>query len=300
MAATQRRRQNRAPRMGAQPIKITRTRPEGGMDEIPARLVDCSETGIGVETGIPLAVGSSVRVASSEGVHGRIGAHKANVRWCEPVRGGAFQSGLQFEDGVEDESKKTKEAPSETGSNPADHYEVLQLSPKADPDTIHRVFRVLAQRYHPDNRESGNEETFKQVMAAYEVLSSPERRAAFDAKRLACNRIRWRIFDQPQAAIGVEAEKSKRQGVLSLLYAKRMNEPQQPLMGLHEFEELLSCPREHLEFTLWYLKESGLISRSDNGRYGITVKGIDHTEQTGLWRPSSAKMLPAAEPITAR
>ncbi|MGA2181987.1 MAG: DnaJ domain-containing protein [Bryobacteraceae bacterium] len=300
MASSERRRQTRATRKVTQPLKVTLARPEGGMDEIPARLVDSSESGLGIEIGVPLTVGSSVRVASSEGVNGRIGAHKAHVRWCEPGRHGTFQSGLQFDDAVEQEPEKEKAALPEPDANPPDYYEILQLSPKADPDTIRRVFRVLAQRYHPDNRESGNEETFKQVMAAYEVLNDPERRAAFDAKRLDSNRIRWRIFNQPQAAVGAEAEKSKRQGVLSLLYAKRLGEPQQPLMGLQEFEELLGCPREHLEFTLWYLKESGLISRFDNGRYGITVQGVNHAEQSGLWRPSTAKMLPSAEPVMAR
>ena len=42
-------------------------------------------------------------------------------------------------------------------NNGADYYEVLQVSPNADLDTIHRVYRLLAQRFHPDNRESGNE-----------------------------------------------------------------------------------------------------------------------------------------------
>jgi DnaJ domain/PilZ domain len=300
MASSERRRQNRASRKAAQPLKITVSRPQGGMDEIPGRLVDSSEGGIGVETGVPLAVGSTVRVTSPEGIHGRIGAHKAQVRWCEPGRGGSFQSGLQFDDAVETESRKEKEAPPEADANPPDFYDTLQLSPKADLDTIHRVFRVLAQRYHPDNLETGDEETFKQVMAAYEVLSDPQRRASFDAKRIDTNRVRWRIFDQPQAAVGVEAEKRKRQGVLSLLYAKRLGEPHQPFMNLHEFEELLGCPREHLEFTLWYLKETGLISRLDNGKYGITAKGVDQNEQSGGWRPSEAKMLPAAEPAMAR
>jgi curved DNA-binding protein CbpA len=32
----------------------------------------------------------------------------------------------------------------------ADHYETLQVSPRADRDTIERVFRLLAKRYHPD------------------------------------------------------------------------------------------------------------------------------------------------------
>jgi len=300
MASPERRRRNRAVRHAAQPLKITLTRPDGGVDEIPARLVDSSENGIGIETSVPLAVGSSVRVASPEGIEGRIGAHKAYVRRSDRVRGGAFQSGLEFDDFIQQEPKQEKEAPPEKDPNPPDCYEILQLSPKADPDTIHRVFRALAQRYHPDNRESGNEESFKQVLAAYEVLSDPERRAAFDARRIQTNKIRWRIFNQPEAAVGVEAEKRKRQGILSLLYAKRLAEPGQPFMGPPEFEELLGCPREHLEFTLWYLKDSGLVSRQDNGRYGITVKGVDHAEQSGLWRPSGVKMLPSPEPVTER
>jgi len=299
MAAVERRRQNRRRGRTEQALRIT-VADANGATEIAAHLMDTSESGIGVETANPLAVGSSVRVYSPDGINGRIGAHKAHVRWCERGSNGSFQSGLQFDDDTTEESKnghagKTK-APEET----PDFYEVLQLSPKADPETIHRVFRALAQRYHPDNRESGNEETFKQVMAAYEVLSDPERRASFDAGRLNSNRTRWRIFDQPQSAVGVEAERRKRQGVLSLLYTKRINEPHQPLMSLHEFEDLLGCPREHLEFTLWYLKDSGLVARTDNGRYSITVKGVDHAEQSGIWRPSEAKMLPPAEPVDAR
>ena len=39
---------------------------------------------------------------------------------------------------------------------PLDYYDVLQVSPSAEPDTIHRVYRLLAQRFHPDNKETGN------------------------------------------------------------------------------------------------------------------------------------------------
>ncbi len=42
-----------------------------------------------------------------------------------------------------------------------DHYDTLQVSNKADPDTIHRVFRILAQRYHPDNLHTGSAEMFR-------------------------------------------------------------------------------------------------------------------------------------------
>ena len=44
-----------------------------------------------------------------------------------------------------------------------DHYELLQVSRHADTDTIHRVYHVLAQRYHPDNAATGNAERFRQA-----------------------------------------------------------------------------------------------------------------------------------------
>ena len=37
-----------------------------------------------------------------------------------------------------------------------DYYEVLQLSQTANADTVERVYRLLAKRYHPDNRETGD------------------------------------------------------------------------------------------------------------------------------------------------
>ena len=61
-----------------------------------------------------------------------------------------------------------------------DYYEVLQVSATAEPDTIHRVYRLLAQRFHPDNQESGSPDRFHQIHEAYTVLSDPERRAKYD------------------------------------------------------------------------------------------------------------------------
>ncbi|MGI9042989.1 MAG: DnaJ domain-containing protein, partial [Gemmatimonadaceae bacterium] len=48
----------------------------------------------------------------------------------------------------------------------ADYYEILQVSPRADRETVERVFRHLANRYHPDNKDSGNTEMFTQLTEA--------------------------------------------------------------------------------------------------------------------------------------
>ncbi len=64
-----------------------------------------------------------------------------------------------------------------------DFYEFLQISPSAELETIHRVYRFLAARLHPDNQETGDAQGFFLLTKAYEVLSDPIQRAAYDASR---------------------------------------------------------------------------------------------------------------------
>src|SRR5580658_10216590 len=123
-----------------------------------------------------------------------------------------------------------------------DYYEALQISPNADSDTVHRVYRILAQRFHPDNQETGNPENFKTLTEAYHALADPEKRAAYDVQHREARRLTWRIFDQSTAPMGVDGERRKRDGVLTLLYRKRVTTPDQPFLMLKELEELLGVP----------------------------------------------------------
>ena len=160
-----------------------------------------------------------------------------------------------------------------------DYYEVLQISPNAHPETIHRVYRLLAQHYHPDNKDTGDVDTFTLVLEAYRALEDPERRAAYDIEHKLVSGLKWKIFNQTSAVQGIEGEKRKRIGILSLLCTKRINEPDKPSLTLFELEDLLGCPREHLELSLWYLRESGRILRGDSGRYTLTAKGFETLEE---------------------
>jgi len=162
----------------------------------------------------------------------------------------------------------------------SDYYEILQLSPNADPEMIHRVYRLLAQRYHPDNADTGDPEAFRQLLEAYQVLSDPEKRAAYDIDYANARRLWWKIFDQPSATQGMEAEKRKRAGILAALYTKKRTDLDAPWMSMREIEDLLGCPREHLQFSVWYLRDNQLIVRGDNGRFEITVKGVDEAEKS--------------------
>ena len=179
-----------------------------------------------------------------------------------------------------------------------DLYEVLQISPSADLETIQRVYRLLALRYHPDNRETGNSKEFELVLKSYRILSDPETRASYDSEYYQRQKLRWKIFDQGGALTARETEQRQRDGVLPLLYAKRLQETHKPGMNLREMENLLACAREHLEFSMWYLREKGLIQAGDNGLFWITALGVDKCNESDVSQPMEDRLLTAAEELT--
>ena len=60
------------------------------------------------------------------------------------------------------------------------HYAVLGISENADPGTIHSAYRARARQYHPDTGEGSSPGKFREVAEAYETLSDPVRRRAYD------------------------------------------------------------------------------------------------------------------------
>lgn len=62
-----------------------------------------------------------------------------------------------------------------------DYYEVLGLSKGASDDEIKKAYRKLSKKYHPDiNKDADAETKFKELTEAYEVLSDPQKKAAYD------------------------------------------------------------------------------------------------------------------------
>ena len=167
------------------------------------------------------------------------------------------------------------------GSNgDVDYYEVLQVSDAAEPETINRVYRIFAQRYHPDNQDTGNETRFREITEAYQILSNPEKRAQYDATNEKRRRDRWRVVSEGATSENnFELEQAVRLTVLEALYTQRRIEPGNPGIYLRELERMVGRPREHLEFTIWFLNQKKLIS-SDDSRMYLTADGAEYLEES--------------------
>lgn len=61
-----------------------------------------------------------------------------------------------------------------------DLYKILGVSKDADEAEIRKAYRRKAQQLHPD-RDGGNHDAFQRLQLAYDVLTSPERKARYDA-----------------------------------------------------------------------------------------------------------------------
>lgn len=174
-----------------------------------------------------------------------------------------------------------------------DYYEVLQVSPNAQGETIHRVYRHLAQRLHPDNLDTGNQAEFHLLQEAYQVLSDPERRAQYDVRYERLRQDRWRLV-----ATGADSENDFafeqrfRLTVLELLYTRRRIQPDEPMLFPADVETMTGRPREHLDFTLWFLVQKRYIQKDDMSRLLITADGVEYLEQN--YKTNLQKRLPDA------
>jgi curved DNA-binding protein len=160
-----------------------------------------------------------------------------------------------------------------------DYYEDLQISSNADQETIERVYRLLAKRYHPDNSITGNNEKFNIITTAYKVLSDSDKRAAFDGKNEGVRNQKLKTLSKVSSSEGIEDDQQIRHEILSILYMDRRKNPSDSGVGSWSLEKLLGWPEKILEFHLWYLKEKIWIQRVDNGGYAITANGVEIVEE---------------------
>ena len=306
------RREDKRSKEQAKPLQLQFTDATGALHGFDIQVFDAGGGGLGVVSPIDLSIGMEVLLTGDWS--GGVLNQKAAVKWCRPTQSSRFRAGLAIMGGPKEspaelKAKAQAQAKQESAQDQQipeqpdweaieDFYELLQLHPKADPDTIHRVYRLMAQRYHPDNKETGHTERFRVITEAYQTLSNPEKRASYDLKTESQRQRRWKIFDQGSAANGVGDEKRKRDGILGVLYTKRLKDPEYPTMSIQDLEDLLGVAREQLEFSVWYLKEQGQIVRTDSGKYSITIKGVDAAEaaqSAWLTATNNARMIQAPQ-----
>ena len=176
-----------------------------------------------------------------------------------------------------------------------DYYELLQISPNAEEETIHRVYKMLASRYHPDNPETGDVEMFLLLKRAVAELTDPQTRSRYDTSLRTQQTQPIKLFSLREFAKGIDGESNRRMGVLCLLYNRRRTTGEDPGYSILDLENMMACPREHLMFALWYLKEKGLVRQDDRSNFLITGEGVDHVEANLPQHKLLYKLLKASE-----
>lgn len=176
-----------------------------------------------------------------------------------------------------------------------DYYDLLQVNPECDQRILEVAFHYFAKMYHPDNSETADTDKFHDVTEAYKVLRDPVRRKEFD---LLYAQLSGKPF--PQASlngdIGIDentaqADSDMHARILFLLYRRRREHPgDSGIVGWLLQEELL-CPEATFEFHVWYLKAKGFVSINEQGKYAITVDGVDQVIALGRTSSFEKKLL---------
>ena len=260
----------------------------GDKRTMAARAIDVSNTGIRVESGEAIALQTDVHVRADR--YGLTG--ETSVRHCSR-RGSKYLLGLEF-------NGETGAGAAEDTEAFVDYYELLQISPNAEPETIHRVFRIMAARYHPDNKETGDNEKFLLLTKGYTILSDPAQRAQYDDRHRSRRAEPLPVFGLKEFVEGLEGEVNRRLGILSLLYNRRRTSPENPGISLLEFEMVMSFPREHLEFAIWFLLEKQYIRPGNTSDYSITAAGVEYLEAAAPSNGVLSKLLDAPKSYAAR
>jgi len=170
-----------------------------------------------------------------------------------------------------------------------DYYDVLQISPNADEDTIQQMFRHMAKKWHPDNPK-GNAERFKLLVEAHKTLTNAERRASYDLKYQRFWEAKWNLSADASDSKAYVDDHEARESLLSFYYVQRRSSMNDPGLGEIEVSRLMRIPIHLIEFHIWYLKEKNWIQRLENGKFALTALGVDEVEKSNL-RLNSDRLL---------
>ncbi|MGP0072755.1 MAG: DnaJ domain-containing protein [Bryobacteraceae bacterium] len=222
MEPTAKRQRRRGPRKPADSsvIHVEMKDGLGNSRYVMANLVDLIGGGCGLALMTPLKPGSIVVLRGKFGQNRALNYLRAGVKWCNAETDGTFRAGLEFLDHCS--TFILDEEPTDRTNQALDCYEVMQLSPHADAETISRVFRLLAFRYHPDNAETGNSEMFLRLSEAHQILSDPQKRASYDAAHRGPKRLGVKTFGEASTTARGDREKPTNFEVVTAAYLEVM------------------------------------------------------------------------------
>ncbi len=195
-----------------------------------------------------------------------------------------------------------------------DLYEILQVSPNAEKDTIKRVHQMLSLKYQLAAPENNAVAYFAQLQEAAATLLDSQTRAAYDLERLArqpapapppvspvapaekpAENPVEKVGDLPVPitpvaetgalnpgrfleGLDINEQKRRRAGLMEICYQQRILKPRMPALSMKQLEDGMGLTVHDLEGPLWYLKETDLIRVSDAGNYAVSVRGMNAIE----------------------
>src|ERR1051326_6551239 len=131
-----------------------------------------------------------------------------------------------------------------------DHYQVLDVDPKSNMESIQKAYGRLAQKYNPRNAETGDPEKFEAVNLAYEVLSDPTLRSGFDQVKGGGENKAEPKFSGLEFFAALGHETALRAALLCVLYDRRRLRPFTPGLSPRNVENMLDTTPDGLSFAL--------------------------------------------------
>jgi len=163
-----------------------------------------------------------------------------------------------------------------------DYYKILQVDPTADQEIIERAFRLLAKRYHPDSKNTGDSNKFDMIVGAYRVLSNSTKRAAYDETHNTVSGPQNDFFLSAIQSEEIGGERKIHQAILLIFYLARRRNSTNPEVGIVDLEQALGLAENEMEFHIWYLREKGWIRREETGALAITASGVDEVIESNI------------------
>ncbi len=172
-----------------------------------------------------------------------------------------------------------------------DHYAILEIDANADQTTVLAAYSQQVAKYHPTRGTSPDEEKYKAISTANEILSDPSSRSAFDQLRGNPQQEGPHRFSGQAFFEMVATEPTRRLAILCLLYDRARQKPGRPGLSFRQTEAILNMSGDDMRFALVYLKQRGLAIADDKSNLLVTVDGMDFVEKANIDIPAILSVL---------